>query len=73
MDFWQRAKQYATLVGFLQADESYMRKSGTSETRPPQRINDGKYDELELPPNDIFVQEFFLHCYSLIMKDRKNF
>lgn len=35
VDFWQRAKQYANLVGFLQADESYMRKSGTSDTRPP--------------------------------------
>lgn len=42
VDFWQRAKQYATLVGFLQADESFVRKSGTSETRPPMRLNDGK-------------------------------
>ena len=35
VDHWQRAKTYATLVGFLQADESFMRKSGTSDTRPP--------------------------------------
>ena len=73
VDYWQRAKQYAALVGFLQADESYMRRSGTSDTRPPQRLNDGKYDELELPQNDIYAQEFFLHCYSLISKERRNF
>jgi len=60
-------------VGFLQNDESFMRKSGTSDTRPPMRINDGKMDELDIPANDIFNQEFFLHCYSLVTKEKKNF
>ena len=55
VDYWQRAKQYATLCGFLQADESYIRKSGTSDTRPPQRLNDGKFDEVEIPANDIYI------------------
>lgn len=55
VDHWGRAKQYASLCGFLQADESYMRISGTSDTRHPKRLNDGKYDEVELPGNDIFV------------------
>ena len=73
VDHWQRAKQYATLCGFLQADESFMRKSGTSETRPPARLNDGRFDELEIPGNDIFVQEFYLHCYSLLTKEKRNF
>ena len=73
IDHWQRAKQYAQLVGFLQADESFMRKSGTSDTRPPGRINDGRMDELEIPHNDIYTQEWFLHCYSLITKDRRTF
>ena len=73
VDYWQRAKQYATLCGFLQADESYIRKSGTSDTRPPQRLNDGKFDEVEIPANDIFIQEFYLHCYSLVTKERRNF
>ena len=50
-----------------------MRKSGTSDTRPPMRINDGKMDELDIPANDIFNQEFFLHCYSLVTKEKKNF
>lgn len=71
VDHWQRAKQYASLTGFLQADESYIRKSGTSDTRPPMRLNDGRMDELEIPQNDIFTQEWFLHCYSLITKDRR--
>lgn len=73
VDHFGRAKQYAVLCGFLQADESYMRKSGTSDTRPPVRLNDGKLDELEIPGNDIYIQEFFLHCYSMIMRERKNF
>ena len=73
VDHWQRAKQYATLTGFLKADESYIRKSGTSDTRPPMRLNDGKIDELEIPQNDIFTQEWFLHCYSLVTKDRRQF
>lgn len=73
IDHWQRAKQYATLVGFLQADESFMRKSGTSDTRPPMRLNDGRMDELEIPQNDIFTQEWFLQCYSMITKDRRQF
>ena len=35
VDHWGRAKQYANLCGFLQADESFMRNSGTSDTRHP--------------------------------------
>ena len=73
VDHWQRAKTYATLVGFLQADETYMRKSGASDQRPPQRMNDGKLDELELAPNDIYQQEFYLTCYSTLIKERRNF
>ena len=55
VDYWQRAKQYALLVGLIQTDESYVRKSGQSDSRPPKRINDGKLDELELPSNDIYL------------------
>ena len=54
VDHWGRAKQYASLCGFLQVDETYLRKSGTSETRPPMRLNDGKLDELEIAGNDIY-------------------
>lgn len=50
-----------------------MRKSGTSDTRPPQRLNDGRFDELELPGNDIYLQEFFLTCYSTLFKEKRNF
>lgn len=70
------------MCGFLQADESLLQRSGggASDTRlpkrglpPPTNVNDGKYDELELSGNDIFIQEFYLHCYSMITKERKNF
>ena len=70
-DYWVRAKQYAQLVGFMQTEETFQRRSGASDTRPPQRLNDGKLDEVEIPANDIYIQEFFLHCYSLMTKDRK--
>ena len=50
-----------------------MRKSGASDQRPPQRMNDGKLDELELAPNDIYQQEFYLTCYSTLIKERRNF
>lgn len=50
-----------------------MRQSGTSNTKPPSKMNDGKFDELEIPANEIYVQEFFLHCYSLLTREKRNF
>ena len=72
-EIWQRAKMYSILVGFYHADSTWLRSSGTSENRNPGRINNGKLDELEVPSMDIYAQEFFLHAYSLITKERKNF
>lgn len=63
------------MLGFLQGDESFasQRKSNSSEKRMPQRLNDGRIDELDDPYVDVYVQEYFLHCYSLLCKERKNF
>jgi len=63
------------MIGFLQGDESFasLRKSVTSDKRMPQRLNDGRRDELDDPYMDIYVTEYYLHCYSLLTKERKNF
>lgn len=50
-----------------------MRKSVTSDKRMPQRLNDGRLDELDQPYVDIYIQEFFLHCFSLLTKERQKF
>ena len=50
-----------------------MLKSGSSDTRPPAKLNDGIVEELDLPTNDTFLQEFYLMCYSLLTKEKKNF
>ena len=72
---WQRAKTYGQLIGFLQADESFasIRKSVTSDRKLPQRLNDGKLNETDEPYVDIYVAEYFLHCYSLLTKEKKGF
>lgn len=72
---WQRAKVFTQILGFYQSDDSFMpvRKSGNSETRLPPRMNDGVIDELEETYFDIYQQEFYLHCYSLITKNHKHF
>ena len=72
-EIWPRAKLYAQIVGFYQVDDSYFNKrhSGTTENRFPPRLNEGRIDETEYTPfNDIFTQEFFLHCYSITSKER---
>lgn len=79
MDSWHRAKQYAQLAGFLQTDEAYgsVRKSGASSevnrVGIPMKLNEGRLDELELPQNDIFILEFFLHAYSMVKDKGGNF
>lgn len=52
-----------------QASE-FSRQLGLSH---PVRINDGKIDELEIRQNDIFLLDFFLHAYSLIKREGRNF
>ena len=29
-------------------------------------MNDGKLDEIEIPLTDIYVQEFYLHCFNML-------
>jgi len=74
-DNWKRARTFALMYGFLQADDSFLaaRRSGTSDTRHPHRLNDGKVGELDIPYSDIHLQEFFLQCYCITSKERHNF
>lgn len=53
---WPRAKNYALMLGFYQSDDSFvsLRKSGTSDTKLPPRLNDGKINELDEPYYDIY-------------------
>ena len=72
-EIWLRAKLFAQIVGFYQTDDEFFNKrhSGTSENRFPAKINEGRLDETEYTPfNDIYSQEFFLHCYSLVSRER---
>ena len=34
---------------------------------------DGEIGELDIPLNDIYLQEFFFYAYCVISKDRKGF
>lgn len=59
----------------MQGDDSFasVRKSVTSDKRAPQRLNNGRLDELDEPYVDIYVTEYYLHCYSLLTRERKSF
>jgi hypothetical protein len=72
---WPRAKNFALMLGFYQSDDSFvsLRKSGTSDTKLPPRLNDGKINELDEPYYDIYLQEFYLHCYSILNSEQSNF
>jgi len=73
---WARAKFFALLVGFLQNDDSFfkVRRSGTSSTKMPARLNDGHLDDTDVPySSDIFLQEFFLHSYNLLCREKRSF
>lgn len=72
---WQRAKVYAQICGFYQIDESFqgLRSSTTSDLKLPKRMNDGKLNEMEEPYFDLYLQEYYLHCYSLISKERSKY
>ena len=72
---WQRAKTFAILYGFLNNDEtlSSLPQNATLDSRlMQQRLNDGRIQETTLPQYDIYAQEFFLHAYSLVTRDRRQ-
>jgi hypothetical protein len=66
---WPRARTYAQMLQFLQVDESFAQEDGQVL---PTRMNDGKLDELEDYYYDVYKQEYFLHCYSLVAEQRKT-
>lgn len=74
-DYWKRAKSFAVMYGFLKSEDSFLsgRRSCTSDARHPQRLNDGRPGELEVPNTDIYVQEFFLTAYNIVTNERASF
>ena len=56
-DYWKRARTFSLIYGLLKSDDSFLgvRRSGTSENRFPQKLNDGKFNETENPLNDIYI------------------
>jgi hypothetical protein len=45
----------------------------SSDKKMPTRLNDGRIEETHEPYIDIYVTEYFLHCYSLLTRDKKVF
>ena len=37
------------------------------------KMNDGRIGELDEPNFEIYQAEFYLHCFSLLYKDRADF
>ena len=70
---WPRAKLFAIVYSFYQVDDVFHNKrhSGNTENRFPPRLNDGLANEGDFGAfNDIYTQEFFLHSYSVLSKER---
>ena len=74
---WQRAKVYAQMLGFYQSDDSFAPAfyddGYESDGQLPARMNNGVIDDLEDPYFDIYQQEFYLHCYSLLQKWKSGY
>ena len=82
-DYWQRAKQFVMNLELYQNKTTTPQRHQTALT-DFERTNDSSEDpyfqqphafigEQELSDNDIYCQEFFLHAYSLLSSDRRNF
>lgn len=56
-EFWKRARIFAMMYGFLKVDDMYLggRRSGTSDTRFPRKLNDGRVGELDVLHDDIYT------------------
>lgn len=76
---WERAKQFAQNLEFI-----YISQENKFQKKPDDRLDeygDSKkfqqphafLKDTDLAANDVFCQEFFLHAYSLLSQDRKNF
>lgn len=36
-------------------------------------VNNGDHGDIDIPPNDIYSQEFFFYAYSMISRENKAF
>ena len=57
-------------AGNLQADDSFRLRTKNDDPRLPKRMNDGKFGELDENYFDIYLQEYYLYCYSLLSSDK---
>ena len=73
-DHWERARKYALLAGFLvRPFDTSVVSIAQAKVNRVNRFNDNRFDELEIRDNDIYLIEFFLHAYSLIKRESRNF
>lgn len=85
---WMRAKLYAEMLGFLHTKESmsmfweYNKVLATGEGYSRQveslldaaaGVNDGTFEDVQIPAHDIFTQDFFFYAYSVVAKDSRSF
>lgn len=56
-EFWKRARVFGMMYGFLKVDNAFLggRRSGTSDTRFPRKLNDGKIGEFDRLHDDIYT------------------
>mmetsp|Transcript_16847 Transcript_16847/g.16097 ORF Transcript_16847/g.16097 Transcript_16847/m.16097 type:complete len:279 (+) Transcript_16847:1881-2717(+) len=65
-DIWIRARTFAILTNILISNDSYG-QSLTSPNKSSPNIN-----ELSIPQHDIYLQEFYLQAYSIILRERES-
>lgn len=86
---WRRAYTYAELVGFLHSAESYKQyveinqsmfkgqniytKINETILKAASGVNDFNIKDVEIPLNDIYLQDFFFYCFSFYAKESKQF
>jgi hypothetical protein len=47
--------------------------SSVSSSQKQRLVKEAKLGEVEIPFNDIYVQEFFFQCYAQIIVQKKHF
>lgn len=86
---WRRALLFAQMAGFLHAASSIFELqdlnkhhagAGEGPTKLNERLldaatglNDHDFDDVDIPTNDIYTQEFMMMAYSQLSRDRKTF
>lgn len=87
-EHWPRARTYATLLQIVDTrnevehevraklvgrEERDFDKYGDSAVERSQHAPHGFISDDEVLENDIYVQEYYLHCFALLMEGRNDF